>query len=225
MIAIGAGIAALACIGAGIGIGIATSKAAEAVARQPEAESKITKILLLGGALAEATAIYGFVIGILRLDINIVWTILNLLIIFAIVKIFLIKPIHKILDARQAEIDKQYADAKAAQDSADELKTKYEASLSGVQAEKEGILNEARGKAGNEYDRIVADAQTEAKKILDNADKNAALEEQKRIQQAQEQIAGLVVEATAKLVAAKQNADSDRELYNQFIAKTGEEID
>ncbi len=40
-------------------------KAAEAVARQPEAESKITKILLLGGALAEATAIYGFVIGIL----------------------------------------------------------------------------------------------------------------------------------------------------------------
>lgn len=101
----------------------------------------------------------------LRLDINIVWTILNLLIIFAIVKIFLIKPIHKILDARQAEIDKQYADAKAAQDSAEELKTKYEASLSGVQAEKEGILNEARGKASNEYDRIVADAQTEAKRF------------------------------------------------------------
>ena len=85
----------------------------------------------------------------LRLDINIVWTILNLLIIFAIVKIFLIKPIHKILDARQAEIDKQYADAKAAQDSANELKGQYEASLSGVQAEKESILNEARGKASN----------------------------------------------------------------------------
>ena len=65
MIAIGAGIAALACIGAGIGIGIATSKAAEAVARQPEAESKISKNLLLGCALAEATAIYGFVIGLL----------------------------------------------------------------------------------------------------------------------------------------------------------------
>ena len=65
MIAIGAGIAALACIGAGIGIGIATSKAAEAVARQPEAEGKISKLLLLGCALAEATAIYGFVIAIL----------------------------------------------------------------------------------------------------------------------------------------------------------------
>ena len=64
-IALGAGIAALACIRAGIGIGIAAGKATEAVARQPEAESKITKLLLLGGALAEATAIYGFVVAIL----------------------------------------------------------------------------------------------------------------------------------------------------------------
>jgi ATP synthase F0, C subunit len=65
LIAIGAGIAALTGIGAGIGIGIATSKAVEAIARQPEAESKISKNLLLGCALAEATAIYGFVIGLL----------------------------------------------------------------------------------------------------------------------------------------------------------------
>ena len=62
LIAIGAAIAVLTGIGAGIGIGIATSKAVEAIARQPEAESKISKTLLLGCALAEATAIYGFVI-------------------------------------------------------------------------------------------------------------------------------------------------------------------
>ena len=65
LVAVGAGIAVLTGIGAGIGIGLATSKATEAVARQPEAEGKITKLLLLGSALAEATAIYGFVIGLL----------------------------------------------------------------------------------------------------------------------------------------------------------------
>ena len=65
IIAIGAGIALLCGLGAGIGIGIATSKAVEAIARQPEAESKISKNLILGCALAEATAIYGFIIGIL----------------------------------------------------------------------------------------------------------------------------------------------------------------
>jgi len=65
LIAIGAGIAVLTGIGAGVGIGIATSKAVEAIARQPEAEGKISKALLLGCALAEATAIYGFVIALL----------------------------------------------------------------------------------------------------------------------------------------------------------------
>ena len=63
--ALGAGIAVLTGAGAGIGIGIATSKAADAIARQPEAKGDINKALLLGCALAEATAIYGFVIAIL----------------------------------------------------------------------------------------------------------------------------------------------------------------
>ena len=63
--AIGAGIAVLTGVGAGVGIGLATSKAVDAIARQPEAEGKISQALLLGCALAEATAIYGFVIALL----------------------------------------------------------------------------------------------------------------------------------------------------------------
>jgi F-type H+-transporting ATPase subunit c len=62
---IGAGLAVLTGAGAGIGIGIATGKAAEAISRQPEASGKIQTIFLLGIALAEATAIYGFVVAIL----------------------------------------------------------------------------------------------------------------------------------------------------------------
>ena len=65
VVAIGAGIAVLTGLGAGIGIGIATSKATEAIARQPEAKGEINKTLILGCALAEATAIYGLVIAFL----------------------------------------------------------------------------------------------------------------------------------------------------------------
>jgi F-type H+-transporting ATPase subunit c len=62
---IGAGIAVLAGIGGGLGIGIAASGAAGAISRQPEASGKIMPVFILGAALAEATAIYGFVIAIL----------------------------------------------------------------------------------------------------------------------------------------------------------------
>ena len=59
-----AGIAG-AGLGAGLGMGIATSKAVEAVGRQPEAQGKINSVLLLGLVLAESTAIYGFVVALL----------------------------------------------------------------------------------------------------------------------------------------------------------------
>lgn len=65
LVAIGAAVAVLTGIGAGLGIGLATGKAVDAIARQPEADGKITKALLLGCALAEGTAIFGMVVGIL----------------------------------------------------------------------------------------------------------------------------------------------------------------
>ena len=65
LIAIGAAIAVFTGIGAGIGIGHDTGKAVEAIARQPEADGKIRTSLILGCALAEATAIYGFIIALL----------------------------------------------------------------------------------------------------------------------------------------------------------------
>ena len=65
LVAIGAAVAVLTGLGAGLGISLAPGKAVDAIARQPEAESKISKNLILGCALAEATAIYGFIIGLL----------------------------------------------------------------------------------------------------------------------------------------------------------------
>ena len=65
MTALAAAIALLPCAAAGAMKGFATSKAVEAVARQPEASGKINSVLIMGLALAESTAIYSFVIAIL----------------------------------------------------------------------------------------------------------------------------------------------------------------
>lgn len=156
---------------------------------------------------------------------NLVYTIINLLILYAIVRKFLFQPVRNIIAAREEEIRKQYADAETVRTQAQELKRRYEESLSSAEEEKHSLLTQARDRAGGEYEKIVADARTEAEQLLKEAQKQADREQQKRMQQAQEQIAELVVAATAKLVTSRQNADADRELYNQFIAKTGEKCD
>jgi F-type H+-transporting ATPase subunit c len=65
LIKLAAGIAiGFGAIGPGIGIGIAVSKALEAVGRNPEASGKIQTLMVLGAGLAEAVAIYAFVIAL-----------------------------------------------------------------------------------------------------------------------------------------------------------------
>lgn len=65
LVAIGAGIAVLTGTMTGIGQGYAAGKAVEAVGRNPEAESKIRSMLILGAAIAETCAIYGLLISFL----------------------------------------------------------------------------------------------------------------------------------------------------------------
>ena len=59
--AIGAG---LAVIGAGLGIGKIGGSAMEAIARQPEAASKIQTAMIIAAALIEGVALFGVVVSI-----------------------------------------------------------------------------------------------------------------------------------------------------------------
>ena len=63
----------------------------------------------------------------LRLDINLVFTIINLLIWYAIIRIFLFKPINKVIDKRSAAIQEKYDEAKKMQEEAQAEKEKYDA--------------------------------------------------------------------------------------------------
>ncbi|HBS92248.1 MAG TPA: ATP synthase F0 subunit C [Erysipelotrichaceae bacterium] len=63
LVAIGAGLAVLTGMMTGLGQGYAAAKAVEAVGRNPEAESKIRSMLILGAAIAETAAIYGMLIA------------------------------------------------------------------------------------------------------------------------------------------------------------------
>jgi len=65
MIAIGAGLAAIGCLGGGIGVGSVSGKAVEAIARQPEAKGDIMSTMILGIAFAEVTSLYALIISII----------------------------------------------------------------------------------------------------------------------------------------------------------------
>lgn len=74
---------------------------------------------------------------------EIITQLINLLLLFLLLKHFLFKPVQNILNARQAEIDKSYADAETAQTRAEELRDEYEKRISDAKAEAADIAKAA----------------------------------------------------------------------------------
>ena len=225
LVAIGAAVAVLTGIGAGLGIGLATGKAVDAIARQPEAESKISKSLLLGCALAEATAIYGFVIGLLIIYLNLVWTIINVIILYLLLKKFLIKPVTAIMDKREQMVKQGLESARAQESQAKELKVKYEEALASAKEESLQLVEKARGNAQVEYDRILGEADEQAKKIKEAAKKDVELDREKAMKEMQSEVAGLALTAVSRILQEGTDPQSDGALYEQFLKKAGEAND
>ena len=95
----------------------------------------------------------------LRVDWNLLLTIINLLLLFVLMRIFLFKPVQKIIAARQEEADRQFKEAGESKQAAEEARKQYEASLANAEEAKKQVLQEARQTADAEYKRIVSDAE------------------------------------------------------------------
>ena len=59
---------------------------------------------------------------VIKIDINLVFTIINLLVLYLLMKKFLFGPIIKVMDVRKAMIDQQFAGAKEQEDQAKALR-------------------------------------------------------------------------------------------------------
>ena len=153
---------------------------------------------------------------------NIGFTVINLLILFVAFRIFFFKPIRKIIEQRQAEVDAMYNEVTDKQNEANSLKLEYEEKVMIAETEKKQILSEARKSADGEYQHIVTDAKHEANRIHRDAVAAAEHEKEEIIGSARKEIAQMVVEATTKVVGSIAAAKIDSELYDKFLGKAGE---
>lgn len=159
----------------------------------------------------------------LKFDLNFLWTIVNLILFFVLMRFLLFKPIKKILTQRQEMIDNQFKDAENAREQADSLKSLYEAELAGVEDEKKQIITDARADAKTEYDKIVNRAQSDADRIKSDARKAAEAETEKARLSVKEGIAQLAMETAAKVVGEKSSADIDSSIYDKFLNESSDD--
>lgn len=158
---------------------------------------------------------------LLRIDWNVIFTIVNLIVLYLGLRKFLIGPVTKVMDQRKQLIEGQMADVRHVNEQANELKAQYEDALKQAHEESAQIVEKARKSAQAEYESRMDAADAEAQKIIANAHKSIDLEREKTVQELQSQIAGLAMAATAKVLGDTDQAAQNKLMYEQFLAKTG----
>ena len=163
----------------------------------------------------------------LRLDWNLVFTIINLIILYLILKKLLIGPVTGIIEKRQAMIKAQLDDAASKEVQAQELKGRYETALFHAREESNALVENARNRAKTEYERIVHDAKKEASRVKKEAEKDIAAEKENTIRKLESQIAELAITTAEKMLSGQTEkcTENDRALYDQFLKKAGESDD
>ena len=81
---------------------------------------------------------------LLRIDWNVIFTIVNLIVLYLGLRKFLIGPVTKVMDQRKQLIEGQMADARHVNEQANELKAQYEDALKQAHEESAQIVEKAR---------------------------------------------------------------------------------
>lgn len=150
-------------------------------------------------------------------------TLINMIITFLILKKFLFKPVKKMIDDRQQEIDSLYADAASAKAQAEDLQSQYSARLETAGAEAAQLIQEASKTARARGDEIVRSAKADAQALLAKAERDIALEKKKAMNDMKDDISGVALSIAEKVVEKEINADDQQALIASFIDKLGEE--
>lgn len=150
-----------------------------------------------------------------------IWQILisliNLLLLFLIIKKFLYKPVKKFIAQRKASVDSQYAEAELAKQQAEGSRLAWEKRLEGAQGEADAIIDGARSEAKQRAGDIIAAADDKAAGIMRRAEADAQLEVKKARASIKDEIVDVSTQLAEKMLGREINAADHRELIDSFL--------
>lgn len=150
------------------------------------------------------------------------FTFCNLIITFLLLKKFLFKPVKKMIDDRQKEIDGMYSDAENARQEAKALQEQYVESMEAAKAERDKILKNANLRARENELKILSDASKKASDMKEKAQQDIEQEKKRAMNQIKNEISGIAMEIASKVVEKELQDQNHEALVEKFIEELGD---
>ena len=154
---------------------------------------------------------------------QIVISLINLLIIYLILKKFLFKPVQKVMTERRSQVDRMYSDANESRSAANEMKQEYEHRLATARQEADTMIRTAAQTAQQKGDQIVADAKAQASYAKQKAEVEIELQKQQMLKDVQGEISDLAVSIASKVVEKEVSRQEYDGFVDDFIRNVGEQ--
>jgi F-type H+-transporting ATPase subunit b len=147
------------------------------------------------------------------------WTIVNFLVFLSVFILLFKKPILDSLKNREQYISDKIESAESKLTEAEAKFAEAETRITEATKEVTSMISKEREIAAE----IISKAKSEAEKIrqekLDNAVREIQIAQDKAFQKLKQEVAGMVVQATEKIISEKLTSEKDFELINQQIEK------
>ena len=145
------------------------------------------------------------------------WTfvaqICNLFIQMYLIKRFLFKPVHEILEKRRAAADAEIIQAEETKAKAEAIRAEYERNMQDARQKANEILDSARNTAA---------IQDQTFAMKNKAEKEIAQEKKKAVNEVKGEIGDMAVEIAAKVIEREINEKDHEKLIDEFISNVGE---
>lgn len=148
--------------------------------------------------------------------------IIAVFVLFLAASYFLFNPVREMMAKRQTKIKDELEDAAKNQEDAAALRQQYEEKLKNIDKEAEAILSDARARALENENKIVARAKEEAARIIERAGVEAELEKQKAADDVKREMVVIASMMAGKVVKASMDTTIQEGLLNDTLKEIGE---
>lgn len=154
---------------------------------------------------------------------QIIISLINLLILFLILKKFLFKPVQKIMDTRRAQVQKMYSDAESDKADAGKMKQEYEQRLTTAREEADTLVKNAVATAQRKGEQTLNDARNEAARLKQKAEKEIEQQKKQMISGVVSDISDLAVGIASKIVEREIDQKDYDAFVDDFIRNVGDQ--
>lgn len=145
------------------------------------------------------------------------FTVLNMLILYFILKKLLFKPVGKYMETRSQKISEALKMAEEARAKVENMEAEHQARLKEIKEEGIALINTYQVKAQSEYDEIIAQAKKDSEVIIQKTRNELQVEKEQLIAGLKTEISDLVLAASEKILNKNLDSKTNKELVEEFI--------